>query len=138
MAQRAAPLTVSNVKKALFATYGLRAQAAKKLHCHPSAITKFIQKNPQLEKVIEQAVEANIDFTENQLMENIKAGKEPSIFFYLKCKAKHRGYVEKDKGISLDAFRRALEQLAVVVAEEVKDENTLVRIEERWDNIRGA
>ena len=128
--------TVRQVEKALLATHGLRAEAARKLKCSPSTITKFIKRHPDLEKTIEEAVEANIDFAESQLFENIKAGKEPSIFFYLKCKAKHRGYVEREQGISIEAFHRAVEQLALVVVANVKDDETLRRIEREWDGLK--
>lgn len=41
--------------------------------------------------------ESLIDFAESQLMKNIKDGKETSLIFFLKCQAKHRGYIEKPK-----------------------------------------
>ena len=43
------------------------------------------------------AEESMIDFAETQLMKNIKDGKETSLIFYLKCKAKKRGYVERQE-----------------------------------------
>ena len=44
---------------------------------------------------IEDELEGMIDFAESKLMQNIKSGKEASVFFFLKTKAKHRGYIEK-------------------------------------------
>ena len=35
------------------------------------------------------------DFAESKLMINISRGKEASIFFFLKCKAKDRGYIDR-------------------------------------------
>jgi hypothetical protein len=35
------------------------------------------------------------DFAESKLMINIGRGKEASIFFFLKCRAKDRGYIER-------------------------------------------
>ena len=41
--------------------------------------------------------EGMVDFAESKLYENIKKGDNTSILFYLKCKAKKRGYVEKQE-----------------------------------------
>lgn len=41
--------------------------------------------------------ESLIDFAESQLMKNIKDGKEVSLIFFLKCKGKKRGYIEKSE-----------------------------------------
>jgi len=35
------------------------------------------------------------DFAESKLLLNISRGKEASIFFFLKCRAKDRGYIER-------------------------------------------
>ena len=35
------------------------------------------------------------DFAESKLLLNISRGKEASIFFFLKCRAKERGYIER-------------------------------------------
>ena len=138
MAKKPEKFTVKQVEKALLASHGLRAEAARKLKCAASTITHFIQRHPELEKTIEQAVEADLDLAESKLFEHIGKGNIPALLFYLKCKGKHRGYFEKDKGITLDTFRRALERLAVVVAENVKDEETLDKIERGWESIRVA
>ncbi len=84
--------SVETVADALRATSGLKAEAARKLMCHPTTISHYIKRHPELEKVCQEAVEATIDLAESKLIENIRAGKEPSIFFFLKCKGKHRGY----------------------------------------------
>lgn len=43
-------------------------------------------------KMIEEGL---IDFAESALIKNIKDGKETSLIFFLKCKGKDRGYIEK-------------------------------------------
>ena len=43
---------------------------------------------------VEDTIEGMIDYVESKLMVNIKAGHEKSIFFFLRTRAKHRGYVE--------------------------------------------
>jgi hypothetical protein len=44
-----------------------------------------------------EATERDLDYTESQLKKNIKAGKEASIFFHLKCKGKARGWIERQE-----------------------------------------
>ena len=44
-----------------------------------------------------EGCERRLDFAESKLDENINAGKEASIFFFLKCRGKHRGYIERQE-----------------------------------------
>jgi hypothetical protein len=46
---------------------------------------------------VEGIAEIALDFAESALMKNIKAGKEASNMFYLKCRGKRRGYVERQE-----------------------------------------
>jgi len=128
--------TVRQVAAALRASAGLRSQAAKKLGCVPSTIANYISRHKALEKVEAEALEATLDLAEDRLIQNIREGKEASIFFYLKCKGKMRGYVEKDRVITLETLRRIMEQMALVVGHNVKDEEASQRIEEQWGEIR--
>ena len=57
----------------------------------------WIEEDKTFKEDIDNINESLIDFTENKLLQNIKAGKEASIFFFLKCKAKHRGYIERNE-----------------------------------------
>jgi hypothetical protein len=49
-----------------------------------------------------EMTERDLDYTESQLKKNIKAGKEASIFFHLKCKGKKRGWVERQEVTGAD------------------------------------
>ena len=50
--------------------------------------------NKEFANEVEEAKEGIIDYVESKLMAKIAAGHERSIIFYLKTRAKHRGYVE--------------------------------------------
>ena len=52
-----------------------------------------------------------LDFVETALFKNIQAGKEASIFFYLKTKGKHRGYVETIHNLNTKIDRSDLEDM---------------------------
>ena len=128
--------TVKQVAEALRKAAGLKAEAARQLGCVPSTIANYIRRHDELRKVEAQCIEDQLDIAESKLFQHIEDGNIPALLFYLKCKGKGRGYVEKEQGISLEAFHRALEQLALVVAENVKDEDTLDRIERGWESLR--
>jgi hypothetical protein len=53
--------------------------------------------NPKFAEAVAYIEEGIIDIAENKLVDNIKKGKEVSLLFFLKCKAKHRGYVERQE-----------------------------------------
>jgi hypothetical protein len=85
-------LTVERVIEALRVSAGIRAIAAEKLQVHRSAITRFIQNNPEIEDVEAEIVEELADVAEAKLLEGIKRGDFPNVKFYLENKARNRGY----------------------------------------------
>ncbi len=71
--------------------------ACKKANITRKTAYEWINESDGLKEKIDDIKEGLIDFAETQLMKNIKAGKEASIFFFLKTQAKNRGYVEKQE-----------------------------------------
>ena len=98
---RAERFTKRQVSEALLAANGLRAAAAAMLGCSPSTVTAYIDRHPELKQVCEDAIESTLDVAETMLHRNIKKGREASIFFFLKCKGKGRGYVEQPQQVEL-------------------------------------
>lgn len=80
------------IEKALRGTGGLRSRAAQQLGCVLSTVSNYINGSEHLQEVEREIIEGKLDFCEDQLMKNIEAGKEPSLFKYLDAKGKHRGY----------------------------------------------
>jgi hypothetical protein len=87
----------TQVIKAIQEANGILSGAARLLGCSRTTVHNHINKSPTVKAAYEEANETMIDFAEQQLFKNIKTGKEASIFFFLKCKAKHRGYVERQE-----------------------------------------
>lgn len=58
---------------------------------------RWRNKDEKFRRKCENAEESLIDFAETQIFKNIKDGKETSLIFFLKCKAKKRGYIEKQE-----------------------------------------
>lgn len=68
---------------------------------------RWLQKYQEIADAIEEINEALLDIAEQQLIENIKAGKENSLFFFLCNKGKHRGWrdIRKLSGPGITAIK---------------------------------
>ena len=80
---------------ALVACGGFISYAAKMLGCSQSNISQRVKKSPYLQEVLHDCTCDHLDLAEHQLITKIKDGELGAICFYLKCKGKHRGYIEK-------------------------------------------
>lgn len=82
---------------------------------------EWLKTYPEFKEMYEEVSESLIDVVETKLMKNISEGKTAEIIFFLKTKAKHRGYVEtveninhnidKNKGKTEKELRERLEKL---------------------------
>lgn len=88
-------VSIEQIEAALEKHLGFQTSASKALGINQSTLCRRIQRSRRLQQKIREIDEKHLDFSESQLLKNIKKGKEASIFFHLKCKAKKRGYVEK-------------------------------------------
>ena len=89
--------TVAQVLTALQQTGGLIAQAAQKLSCTPGTIRNYLERHPELQEGLEEIRNATIDLAEGTLFKAIGDGNMTAVIFFLKCKAKDRGYVESQE-----------------------------------------
>ena len=101
---------------------GNKTEIAESLGIARKTLYEWIDKDPDLKEAIEAQEEANIDFTESKLFSRIEGYEHEdvhisnyqgtitetpltkhyppdptSIIFYLKTRAKHRGYVERQE-----------------------------------------
>ena len=90
-------ITQARIIEAFQKTGGLVTQTAKKLKVTRQAIYKRLKGSSKLRKAKLDAEEINLDIAETKLIANVKKGDNASIFFYLKCKGKSRGYVERQE-----------------------------------------
>jgi predicted DNA-binding transcriptional regulator AlpA len=96
--------TISTLKKeqlifleAFEKNAALIQQTCKKVGIDRGTFYNWKKDNEEFAKKVEDIEEGLIDFAESKLYENIKAGESAAIFFFLKCKAKKRGYVERQE-----------------------------------------
>ena len=89
--------TAAQMIQAIQESNGILAMAARKLQCSRTTVYRYIQNYPTVKDAYDEANETNIDFVEGKLMENIRNGNVTAQIFFLKTKAKHRGYVERQE-----------------------------------------
>ena len=77
-----------------------------------------MREDKEFAEAVEEIKESQIDYVEGQLIKNISAGKETSIIFYLKSKAKDRGYAEK---LDITSGGKPLTELKIEVIDTGKD-----------------
>ena len=83
--------------RALEAKQGLISLAAKSLRITHQALDKRIKQSEKLQEAISLINEANLDLSESTLHKMIKSKNLGAICFHLKCKGKHRGWVERQE-----------------------------------------
>ena len=90
-------LTVDQIAKAIRANGGFITRTAEALGVSAPAISIRVSKSAKLQKVVRETEEFYLDLAESKLMGAINAGEPWAICFFLKCKGKKRGYVERQE-----------------------------------------
>ncbi len=107
--------------KALQETQGLIYHACKKAgNISRSTYYRYMKDDPEFAQAVEDIKEAQIDYVEGQLIKNISDGKETSIIFYLKSKAKKRGYTEKAE-LDVTSGGKSISEIKIQVIDTGKD-----------------
>lgn len=82
---------------ALQKTFGNISKACKAADISRQTIYNWMGDDESFKDAVENINEYIIDEVENHLFDQIKDGSTAATIFYLKTKAKHRGYVEKQE-----------------------------------------
>ena len=98
--------TIEEMTDAIEAANGVLAQAARNLGCSRQTLYNQMKKKKTIAAAYHEANETNKDFVESQLMRSIRGIRHPdtnelevapnvtAMIFFLKTKAKDRGYIE--------------------------------------------
>jgi len=85
------------IEKALRATGGFFSLAAQRLGCSDKTVSRRVDKCPKLQAALTEICDKKLDVAEASLMKAVANGESWAVCFYLKCKGKHRGYVERSE-----------------------------------------
>jgi len=81
--------------KALEKSLGIVTIACKEVGVDRRTHYRWLQKDPQYKEDVDAIADIALDFAESQLHQQIKDKDTSATIFYLKCKGKKRGYIEK-------------------------------------------
>tara|TARA_R100001369_G_C3301793_1_gene165841 strand:+ start:620 stop:982 length:363 start_codon:yes stop_codon:yes gene_type:complete len=88
--------------KTLEKTLGIVTSACKNAGIHRSTYYEWYNKDVEFKKEVDDIQNVAIDFVESQLHKQIQNGSSSATIFYLKTKARSRGYQE-NQSIDLNA-----------------------------------
>jgi len=98
------PLAISDeqIIEALEKSAGMQTEAARKLDMSYDTFWRRVAKSETLKAKITEINERALDFAESKLLQTMKNDSEPKVqltalIFFLKCKGKRRGYVERQE-----------------------------------------
>ena len=97
------PSTVAKKKKFLEIfknNWGYISEACEQVDICRHTYYDWREKDKKFDRDCDNVLESNLDFTENALMRNIRAGISQDIRFALKTKGKDRGYVERTEVVN--------------------------------------
>ena len=87
----------ADVIKAIAGTGGIISTICEKLNCSRGTFYGYLKKRPAIKQAYEDEQESVLDMAEGSLFGLIQGGDLGAICFYLKCKGKARGFVEKQE-----------------------------------------
>jgi len=65
--------------------------------CSRSTFYRYYKTDDEFKLAVDDITEIALDIAESEMWKLIKDGNVPTILFYLKCKGKNRGYVERQE-----------------------------------------
>jgi hypothetical protein len=81
-----------NLLAALEKSLGIVTPACKEVGISRNTFYVYYNEDEEFKKAVDDINDITLDFAENQLLKKIKEGSERSILFYMKYKARRRGY----------------------------------------------
>lgn len=107
--------------QALEKTLGVVTQACKIVNIHRATHYRWIKEDKEYEAEVSALAEVAKDYAETKLFKRIQKGDTTAILFYLKCKAKDRGYIDKleidNRNLTTEAIMKdkSIEELLSIV-----------------------
>lgn len=83
--------------KALVKTLGIVTQACEVVKIERSTHYDWIKADEEYKKAVEDIQDVVLDFAESKLLKQVEEKDTTATIFYLKCRGKKRGYVERSE-----------------------------------------
>ena len=74
---------------------GILTPSLETLNISTKAYYSWLASDAEFKQEVDNIQNIALDFVESKLLQNIRNGDKASIIFYMKCKGKDRGYIEK-------------------------------------------
>jgi hypothetical protein len=71
------------------------AATARSFSCSRQLVSARVNEDPELRDLVDELTETFIDYAESKLFKAINEGNIAATIFFLKTRAKHRGYCER-------------------------------------------
>ncbi len=89
--------TDKKAAEALIQAHGFVSPAAESLGINRRTLERYIARSATLQKTLEDCRERALDIAELRLLQAINEKQAWAVCFFLKCRGKHRGYVERQE-----------------------------------------
>lgn len=90
-------LTAAKILAAMENCGGIVSVISSRLGVHRDTVDKYIRETPELQERLAAERESFTDVAESSLMRLIREGNVAATIFFLKTKAKSRGYIERQE-----------------------------------------
>ena len=104
--------------KSLKDNHGFIANACEAAKISRKTFYNWIKEDDEFSEAVDEIQEGIVDEVENQLMNQIKEGNTTAAIFFLKTRAKHRGYIERAE---IEHKGGPVSAIQIIVNEETKD-----------------
>ena len=94
MSKQQPELYKKKLLEALEKSLGIVTPSCKEVGISRNQFYVYYREDEEFKKAVDDINDITLDFVENQLLRKIKEGSERSIMFYMKYKARKRGYTD--------------------------------------------
>ena len=95
-------ITDKQIEEAIRKNGGWLTFAAKAVDLSYRQILRRVAQSERLQKVRDEVRERYLDIAESALITAVRGGEAWAVCFYLKCKGKGRGYIERESVVASD------------------------------------
>lgn len=106
--------------EALEKSLGIVTPACKEVGVSRETFYRYYHEDKEFKKAVDDINEITLDFAENQLLKKIKEGSERSILFYMKYKARKRGYTDS---LDITSDGKAITEIKLIHIKNKEDED---------------